>query len=80
MSDVFLLDEDRAPAAAEDRPGLAVVIDLLQHIVTRRAQERREMLAAAAFTLSLDEFLTLTSEISRQIFDQLAAQLMLRTP
>jgi hypothetical protein len=80
MSDVFLLDEDRTPAAAEDRPGLAQVIDLLQHIATKREAERRDMLASTYFTLSLDELLTLTTEISRQIFDQLASQLMLRTP
>ena len=52
MSDVFLLDEDRTPAAAEDRPGLAQVIDLLQHVATKREEERRDMLASTFFTLS----------------------------
>ena len=72
MTDVFLLDEDRAPVV--EQPGLAQVIDLLQHVAAKRQEERREMLTAATFTLSLDELLTLTTEISRQIFDQLSGE------
>jgi hypothetical protein len=78
MTDFFLLDEDRAPAV--EQPGLAQVIDLLQHIATKRESERREMLASTHFTLSLHELLTPTTEISRQIFDQLQAKWMLRSP
>jgi hypothetical protein len=80
MSDVFLLDEDRTPAAAEDRPGLAEVIDILEHIATKREAERRDVLASTSITLSLGELMILATEVSRSIFDQLAAQLMLRTP
>ena len=80
MTEVFLLDEDRTPAAAEDRPGLAQVIDLLEHIASKREAERRDMLASTFISLSLDELMILVTEVSRSIFDRLAAQLMLRTP
>ena len=78
MTDVFLLDEDRAPSV--EQPGLAQVIDLLEHITTKREVERRDMLASTFVSLTLDELMILVTEVSRSIFDQLAAQLMLRTP
>jgi hypothetical protein len=56
------------------------VIDLLQHDATKREAERRNMLASTFVTLSLDKMLVLVTEMSRSIFEQLAAQLMLRTP
>jgi hypothetical protein len=59
MSNVFLLDEDRTPAAAECRPGLAEVIDLLELIATKREAERRDMLASTFVTLNLVEMLAL---------------------
>jgi hypothetical protein len=78
MSDVFLLDEDRAPAV--EQPGLAQVISLLEHIATKREAERRDMLASTVISLSLDELMIVVTEVSRAIFGQLAANLMLRTP
>jgi hypothetical protein len=79
MTDVFLLDEDRTPAAAEDRPGLAQVIDLLQHVATKREAERRDMLASTFISLSLHELMIIVTEVSRATLEQYAAKLI-RTP
>ena len=38
------------------------------------------MLASTFISLSLDELMIIVTEVSRSIFDRLAAQLMLRTP
>ena len=80
MSDVFLLGEDRTPTAAEDRPGLGQVIDLLQHVAEKRAEERREMLASTFISLSLDELMILVTEVTRATVNQYAAGLWIRTP
>jgi hypothetical protein len=66
--------------AAEDRPGLAQVIDLLQHVAAKGVTERRDTQVSTFVTLSLDELMILVTEVSRSIFEQLAANLMLRTP
>ena len=75
------LHSRRGSAPAVEQPGLAQVIDLLQH-------NRRDNARPSAgtcwprhiITLSLDELMIIVTEMSRSIFDQLAAQLMLRTP
>ena len=84
MAPTFIWTDGTRPSlsdtAAEDRPGLAQVIDLLQHVAAKRETDRRDTQVSTFVTLSLDELMILMTEVSRSIFEQLAANLMLRTP
>jgi hypothetical protein len=56
------------------------VIDLLQRVASKRAEERRDMLASTVISLSLDELLIVCTEVSRATAEAYARNLWIRTP